>query len=266
MDGFLRRLREQQTKMTDPFFAAIDDPASVDCAIETRIAVRAFGPQRVTQAALEDIMYVSNRAPSGSNTRPWRVYVLQGAARETLVEKVCAAHDAAARDPAQAARYTEWYDYYPARWESPFLERRRENGLGLYALLGIGKGDKASMHAQQRRNFRFFDAPVGLMFTVDGSLGRAAMLDYGMFLQSIMVAARARGLHTCPQAAWVRYASLVMPHIGAAAHERLVCGMALGYADTAAEVNRMRTPREEPGSFVQWVETHSEKTGDLAGA
>lgn len=153
---------------------------------------------------LEDILRVANRAPSGTNTRPWRVYVLQGAVRDDLVAKACRAHDAAT--------------------------------------------------AEQQRDDRFLDAPVGLVFTVDDVLGRGALLDYGMFLQCIMVAARARGLHARPQASWIRHAGLVLPHVGAGSAERLVCGMALGYADESAPVNRLRTPHDELTALVRWTD------------
>jgi len=197
---------------------------------------------------------VASRAPSGTNTQPWKVYVLQGASRDTLVDKVCAAHDAVRADPALAAQYVEAYDYYPEKWVSPYIDRRRENGWGLYGLLGIGKGDKDQMHAQHQRNYRFFDAPVGLMFTIDRVLGRGSMLDYGMFIQSIMVAARGQGLATCPQAAWNGFANIILPHIGAGPDEMLVCGMALGYSDEAAKVNSFHTPRVPVQDFTTWLD------------
>ena len=197
---------------------------------------------------------MASRAPSGTNCQPWRVYVLNGASRDSLVEKVCAAHDAMRADPAVAAEYAEEYDYYPQQWISPYIDRRRENGWGLYGLLGIGKGDKDKMHAQHQRNYRFFDAPVGLMFTVDHVMGRGSMIDYGTFLQSIMVAARAQGLHTCPQAAWNGFAKIIMPHVGAGANEMLVCGMALGYADPQAPVNGFHTPRVPVADFTTWLD------------
>ena len=156
-------------------------------------------------------------------------------------------------DPGLAAHYQEAYPYYPEKWVSPYIERRRENGWGLYGLLGIGKGDKDKMHSQHQRNYRFFDAPVGLMFTIDRVLGRGSLLDYGMFLQSIMVAARGHGLHTCPQAAWNGFAKIILPHIGAGEEEMLVCGMALGYADPSALVNSYHTPREPASQFTHFV-------------
>lgn len=228
--------------------------AAVDAAITSRMSVRAFTQQLVSREILQDILQLASRAPSGTNTQPWKVYVLQGKSQQTLVDKVCAAHDAVRADPAQAAQYTEAYDYYPEKWVSPYIDRRRENGWGLYGVLGIGKGDKDKMHLQHQRNYRFFDAPVGLMFTIDRVMGRGSLLDYGMFLQSLMVAARARGLHTCPQAAWNSFASIILPHIGAGADEMLVCGMALGYADEAARVNFLHTPRAAVSEFTHWLE------------
>ena len=225
----------------------------VDQAITSRMSVRAFLPDAVPRETLMQVLDAASRAPSGVNTQPWKVYVLQGATRDALVSKVCAAHDAVRADPALAAHYQEAYPYYPEKWVSPYIERRRENGWGLYGLLGIGKGDKDKMHAQHQRNYHFFDAPVGLMFTIDRVLGRGSLLDYGMFLQSIMVAARGHGLHTCPQAAWNGFAKIILPHIGAGEEEMLVCGMALGYADPSALVNSFHTPRESASQFTHFV-------------
>jgi nitroreductase len=226
----------------------------VDQAITSRMSVRAFTPQPVARADIEALLQVASRAPSGTNCQPWKVYVLQGASRQTLVDKVCTAHDALRADPTLASEYQEAYDYYPTQWVSPYIDRRRENGWGLYGLLGIGKGDKDKMHVQHQRNFRFFDAPVGLMFTVDKVMGRGSLVDYGAFLQNIMVAARGRGLHTCPQAAWNGFGRLILPHIGAGDDEMLVCGMALGYADESAAVNGFHTPRVPADAFTRWLD------------
>lgn len=231
----------------------IHDPASVDAAIESRFSARAFLPRPVEREVLADILRVAGRAPSGTNTQPWQVYVLQGASRDALVEKVCAAHDAIRANPALAAEHPEAYDYYPEKWISPYIDRRRECGFGLYGVLGIGKGDKDAMHMQHQRNFRFFDAPVGLMFTIDRVMGRGSLLDYGMFIQSVMLAARARGLHTCPQAAWNGFAHIVLPHVGAGESEMMVCGLSLGYADESALVNTFQTTRVPADSFTHWV-------------
>jgi len=231
----------------------VSDPASVDAAIESRFSARAFLSRAVPRELIADILRIASRAPSGTNTQPWKVYVLQGASRDGLVEKVCAAHDATRTDPVLAAEHVDEYDYYPARWVSPYIDRRRENGWGLYGLLGIVKGDKDRMHAQHQANYRFFDAPVGLMFTIDRVMGRGSLLDYGMFIEAVMVAARARGLHTCPQAAWNPFTRIVMPHIGAGENEMLVCGMSMGYADESATVNSFHTPRVRVEEFTTWL-------------
>ena len=232
----------------------VQDPASVDAAIDSRLSARAFLPTPVPREIILEILQLASRAASGTNTQPWKVYVLQGDKRDALVAQVCAAHDAMRANPALAAENVEEYDYYPQKWVSPFIDRRRENGWSLYGLLGIGKADKDKMHAQHQRNYQFFDAPVGLMFTVDRVLGRGSLLDYGMFLQTLMLAARARGLHTCPQAAWNGFSKIILPLIGAGEAEMLVCGMSLGFADTSAEVNSFRTPRVGVEEFVSFVE------------
>ena len=234
--------------------SGLTQAAAVDAAITSRMSVRAFSSEPVEKSVTTHLLEVASRSPSGTNTQPWKVYVLQGASRAGLVDKVCTAHDQVRADPTLAAQYVEEYDYYPQKWVSPYIDRRRENGWSLYGLLGIGKADKDKMHAQHQRNYRFFDAPVGLMFTVDRVMGRGSLLDYGMFLQNIMVAARGHGLHTCPQAAWNGFANIVLPHIGAGQDEMLVCGMALGYADESALVNTFRTPRVPADEFARWLD------------
>ena len=225
-------------------------PLSVFDAIESRHSVRAFLSRPVARADIEKLLDVSRRAPSGTNTQPWKVYVLQGASRDSLCDKVCAAHDAVRAQPELAAQYQEAYDYYPTQWVSPYIDRRRENGWGLYGLLGIGKGDKDKMHAQHQRNYRFFDAPVGLMFTIDKVMGRGSLLDYGMFLQNVMLAAKARGLDTCPQAAFVQFHRIIREELGLADNETFVCGMALGYANPEAPENALKTER---APLAEWV-------------
>jgi nitroreductase len=226
----------------------------VEGAIATRMSIRAYLERPVERHKIEHLLQLASRAPSGTNTQPWRVYVLQGDSRQALVDQVCAAHDAIREQPELAQHYKEEYDYYPTQWKDPYLARRRENGWGLYGLLGIERGQKDKMHAQHQRNFRFFDAPVGLIFTIDRSLGRGSLLDYGMFLQNVMLAARAQGLHTCPQAAWNDYHSIVLPHVGAGAGEMMVCGMSLGYADPDALVNRFYTPRDPIAAATHWLD------------
>lgn len=224
--------------------------AAVEAAITSRRSIRAFLPTVVPRQTIERILDVASRAPSGTNTQPWNVYVLTGEAKDELSRRIVAAYD----DPAEAATHTEEYAYYPTEWRSPFIERRRKVGWDLYGLLGIAKTDKARMHAQHTRNYRFFGAPVGLMFTIDRVMRQGSWLDFGMFLQSIMVAARGHGLDTCPQAAFTPFHRLIMPMLGAGAHEQLVCGMSLGWADLAAIENSLVTEREPVSAFARFVE------------
>jgi nitroreductase len=224
--------------------------AIVDAAITSRKSVRAFLPTPVPRNVIEELLQIAARAPSGTNTQPWKVYVLTGAAQRRLSDAILAVHD----DPAQRAQHVEEYAYYPTDWVDPYLTRRRKIGWDLYGLVGIGRADKERMHAQHGRNYRFFDAPVGLIFTIDRVLQRGSWLDYGMFLQSLMVAARARGLDTCPQAAFTRYHRLIAAQLGLPEHEMVVCGMSLGHADLSRIENTLVTDREPPAGFARFLE------------
>jgi len=224
--------------------------ALVDEAIVTRRSLRAFLPTPVPRPTIEEILSVASRAPSGTNTQPWKVYVLTGNAKTELSRKILAAYN----DPAERAAHSEEYAYYPTEWVSPFIDRRRKVGWDLYGLLGIAKTDKARMHAQHGRNYEFFGAPVGLMFTIDRVMRQGSWLDYGMFLEGIMVAARARGLDTCPQAAFTQFHRIICEHIGAPPNEQLVCGMSLGHADPDAVENTLVTEREPVSAFAHFLD------------
>jgi nitroreductase len=238
--------------MSLPADAAITaaSTAAVDAALASRRSVRKFLPTPVARTTIEQILAVAARAPSGTNTQPWQVYVLTGAARQALSDKILAAYN----DPAERARHAEEYDYYPTEWASPYIDRRRKIGWDLYGLLGIGKADKAAMHHQHGRNYRFFDAPVGLIFTIDRVMRQGSWLDYGMFLQNIMTAARGRGLDTCPQAAFMQFHRIITDHVGAGPQQMVVCGMSLGYADPDAVENRLVTEREPVAGFATFLE------------
>lgn len=223
--------------------------ASIDAAIVSRRSIRAFLATAVDEADIRAILEVASRAPSGANIQPWQVTVLTGAARERLSDAILAAY----LDPAQASQHSEEYAYYPRRWVSPYIDRRRKVGWDLYALLGLSREDKAGMALQHSRNYRFFDAPVGLIFTIDRVLEQGSWLDYGMFLQSIMVAARARGLDTCPQAAFTQFHRIIAEQLSLPPDQTVVCGMALGYADPARIENSLRTEREPVDGFVRFL-------------
>ena len=223
--------------------------AAVDAAINSRHSVRAFLPTLVPRQVIADILAVAARAPSGTNTQPWQVHVLTGEAKAALSRDIRAAYD----DPEERARHTEAYAYYPTQWQSPYIDRRRKVGWDLYSLLGIGKADKARMHEQHARNYAFFGAPVGLMFTIDRVMEQGSWLDYGMFLQNVMVAARARGLHTCPQAAFTQFHHIIARHLALPDTQTLVCGMSLGFADPDAVENTLITEREPVSVFARFL-------------
>jgi nitroreductase len=223
---------------------------AVDAAITSRRSTRAFLPTPVAREDVEAILEVASRAPSGTNTQPWKVYVLTGEAKERLSAAILAVY----ADPQQAKEHTEEYTYYPREWVSPFVDRRRKVGWDLYALLGLTRENKAGMASQHGRNYRFFDAPVGLVFTIDRVMEQGSWLDYGMFLQNIMVAARGRGLDTCPQAAFTQFHRIIAEQLELPSNEMLVCGMALGWADPGKIENTLVTEREPVSGFVRFIE------------
>ena len=223
---------------------------AVDEAITSRHSIRAFLPTPVPRETIEAILAVAARAPSGTNTQPWHVAVLTGEALQSLSAKLVAAYD----DPVERARHTEEYAYYPTEWRSPFIDRRRKVGWDLYGLLGIAKTDKERMHAQHRRNYEFFGAPVGFMFTIDRIMRQGSWLDFGMFLENIMVAARGRGLDTCPQAAFTPFHRLISEAIAIPDDQQLVCGMSLGVRDPDAIENTLVTEREPVASFARFLD------------
>ena len=224
--------------------------AATDWAIISRRSVRAFLPDPVSRAVIERILAVASRAPSGTNTQPWQVTVLTGAARQRLADALLAAYD----NPAVAATHTPEYVYYPRQWVPPYLDRRRKLGWDLYGLFDIGKRDKEKMHLQHGRNFRFFDAPVGIIFTIDRILEQGSWMDYGMFLQNIMVAARGHGLDTCVQAAFMHFHRIIADQLLLPESQMLVCGMSLGYADESKVENSLQTERVPVREFARFID------------
>ncbi|ESK55160.1 nitroreductase [Acinetobacter tjernbergiae] len=226
----------------------------VDDAITSRHSVRAFLDTPVATQTIKDILTVASRAPSGTNTQPWKVYVITGKKRAEMIDRVCTAQIELFQKPELAEQYQETFAYYPETWISPFIDRRRENGWGLYGLLGIQKGEKEKMAAQQLRNYQLFDAPVALCFTVNKAMGIGSKMDISMMIQNVMVAAKARGLDTCPQAAWNHFHPIVLEVLDAPEDEELVCTVALGYADPDHIVNSFITPREPVENFTVFLD------------
>ena len=216
----------------------------VDDAITSRRSVREFLPTPVPRETVEQLLEVASRAPSGSNVQPWKVRALAGAAKDRLCKAALHAH------MSEPEKHDYSYKYYPSEITEPYISRRRKIGWDLYGLLGIKKGERDKAHKQHGRNYLFFDAPVGLIFTIDKVLEQGSWLDYGMFLENIMVAARGHGLHTCPQAAWVQYHRVVRDVLDIPDTEEIVCGMSLGYEDEDAPENALRTEREPVSGFA----------------
>lgn len=221
---------------------------AVDAIMDSRYSCRAFLPDPVPQAVVADILAIASRAPSGTNIQPWKVWVLTGETKNKVSTSLLAAFD----DPEEAATHSDPYQYYPKQWTSPYIDRRRKVGIELYRLLDIPKGDAQRMHEQHARNYTFFGAPVGLIFTVDKVMEQGSWLDYGMFIQNVMLAAKARGLDTCPQAALIQFHRIIREEVGIPDNETIICGMSLGYGDPTAPENTLRTERAPLAEWVQF--------------
>ncbi|MDR2787180.1 MAG: nitroreductase [Candidatus Accumulibacter sp.] len=217
-------------------------PLSFEDILHARRAIRRFLPTPVPAGVVLELLDRAARAPSGGNVQPWRVYALAGAEKEKLSRAIIDKYLDSGIDAEVA--------YYPEPCVEPWLSRRRKVGADLYALLGIAKGDKEKMSQQWLRNYRFFDAPVGLIFTIDRAFGERMLLDYGMFMQNLMLAARARGLDTCAQLAFACLQDTVRRSLALPENERVLCGMALGHADPEAPENRLRTERAPAATFT----------------
>ncbi|AQZ81369.1 nitrobenzoate reductase [Acinetobacter calcoaceticus] len=226
----------------------------VDQIIQSRYAARAFLDQPIDPQLIRDILTISSRAPSGTNTQPWKVYIVSGQKRTELVIDVLQAQKKIFEEPDVAEQYQETFAYYPKAWPQPYLNRRKENGAWLYGLLKISKNDQTKMQTQLLHNYEFYGAPVGLFFTVDRSLGIGSKMDISMMMQNVMLCAKARGLDTCPQAAWNKFHSIVLNHLNADENEELVCGMALGYADPSQIINISQTTRVPVEEFAIFLD------------
>ena len=216
-------------------------------AARTRRSIRAYKPDPVPPATLREIVAAGRHAPSGSNIQPWRVHVLTG---ETLERLGAAIQHAFLTDEAGHHRD---YDYYTDPIEEPYLARRRQCGWGLYSTLGIARGEHEKSKAYRARNYNFFGAPAGLVFTIGRELERGSWLDYGMFLQTLMLAARARGLHTCAEASIASYPDIVRRELGISDGNIVICGMAMGYADPDDIVNTFQPPRIEVDDYAVFL-------------
>jgi len=227
-----------------PAFAA---RLSADEALRTRRSVRAFLSTPVPRAEVEELLRLASRSASGSNIQPWKVHVFSGALKQRITGAILEAIDRGPRE-----QYKREWNYYPVNWREPYLGRRRKIGWDMYGLLGIPKGDFEATERQRRQNYEFFGAPVGMMFTLEEDLEIGSWLDLGIFLGNLMTAARGHGLDTCPQAAFADFHSVIRPILGIPDNQIIICGMALGYADESAVVNRLQTERAPLSDYASF--------------
>ena len=214
-------------------------------AMKGRHSVRAYLDRPVAPEVVEAVLEAARYAPSGVNTQPWRVAVVSGEAKARLG----AALEAARRDGVEP---DPDYSYYPESWREPYKGRRKTCGLALYGALEIGRDDRERQMDAWCANYRFFDAPVGLLLFMDRDMGQGSWLDMGMFMQNILLAARAHGLESCPQASLADYPGIVRSQLGIDDDRLLLAGIALGYPDEEAPVNQYRLDRESVSAFTSW--------------
>jgi nitroreductase len=226
-----------------PFANAI----SARDALLTRRSVRGFLATPVPRETLEAVLSLAARAPSGTNIQPWKVVVVTGAARQRI-------SDALIAERARGVAHEGEYRYYPPTWREPYIGRRRQLGKALYTLLGIPKDDIAGRERHFARNYEFYGAPAGLFFVLDRDMEVGSWLDLGMFMQNVMIAARAFGLDTCAQQVFAQYHRLINPLLGIGDDEILVCGMSLGYADPDDAANLLESAREPVSCFTRFLE------------
>jgi len=216
-------------------------------AMRNRTSTRAYLNTPVARSTVEMILDGARWAPSGVNTQPWHVAVVTGETIQRISAALLAARTA--KEPERPD-----YRYYPSHWEEPYKSRRMVCGLAMYKALGISREDTERRLKTWNLNYSFFGAPVGFFFFLDRTLSQGSWVDMGMFIQSVMLAARTFGLATCPQAALAEYPDIVRQYLDIPESRALVCGMALGYPDLSDPVNQYRTAREPVANFTKWYE------------
>ncbi|MBU6499998.1 MAG: nitroreductase [Rhodospirillales bacterium] len=219
---------------------------AVESAILSRRSVRGYLSTPVARETVAHLLDVAARAPSGTNMQPWRVTALAGEALARFCAGVAGAYASGAEADNLETRY------YPTPLPEPWLSRRRRIGWDLYGLLGIARGETAKMRAHVERNLHYFGAPVGLICTIDRRLLIGSWIDYGMFLENICIAARARGLDTCAMAVFAEFPRTVRALLDLPESDIVVCGMAIGHEDPAAPANQLRTVREPAATFTDF--------------
>lgn len=220
---------------------------NINEAIESRISVRAFLDKPVSKETLTKILDTAKWAPSGTNTQPWKVVVVVGDTKHLLSNALVKAVENKVKANAD-------YQYYPENWVEPFKSRRFQCGMDLYAALDISREDTEKRLKAGLANFKFFGAPMSLFFFIDKDMGKGSWVDMGMFIQSVMLAAREHGLGSCPQASVADYPDVVREITGVSDQYSLICGLSIGYPDESKPVNQYRTQREDIASFTTWLD------------
>jgi nitroreductase len=221
-----------------------------DTIVKDRHSVRAFLSTPVPKKTLEELLTVASYAPSSANIQPWKVYVVMDKAQQNLKNNLYNAF----MNTNENKKHTAELTYYPDTWVTPYKERRQQVGLELYRTLDIKKDDKTAMLNQHSRNMLFFDAPVALIFTIDKKLAQGSHVDCGMFIQTVMLAAQARGLATCAQASINQFHTIIKKDLGILDTEKLICGISLGYEDKSNIVNTVKSTRAPLAEFVKFIE------------
>lgn len=235
---------------------------TVEEAILTRRSVRAFLPTPVPRADVERVLTLASRSASNSNVQPWQVHVLSGQAKQRLTAALLHAFDTAGRTPPEYR-----YQPDPDQWPEPFRSRRTRFGDGLYAqTLGLDKADTARRLGHHKRNYDFFGAPVGMILTVSRHPLLGALVDAGLFLQGLMLAARSTGMDTCAQASFIDFSPVIRNQLQVPQDQLIVCGIALGYADPDHPLNSYQTPREPAVSFSTFYGDEPVALHDLGSA
>jgi len=215
-------------------------------AVDSRMSCRAFLDTPIPEATVREVLDVARRAPSGGNLQPWIVHALTGQPLQALIERV------RAKALDQPLGEGTEYNIYPPNLKEPYRSRRFKCGEDLYALIGIPREERERRLRQYAKNFEFFGAPVGLFFVIDRGMGQDQWADLGMFMQSIMLLAREHGLHTCPQESWAGWHKTIGEFLGLPPELMLFCGMALGFRDESAPINRLRTDRASIEEFASF--------------
>jgi len=216
-------------------------------AIRGRASTRAFLDQPVDKEVIQEILDVARWSPSGANTQPWQVAVVTGEAKRKL-------GDAMVEACVERREVNSDYNYYADRFPEVYRERQVACGYALYSALGIERSDREARMEQWLRNFHGFGAPTELLFFLDSVLAKGSWIDIGLFLQSVMLAARSYGLETCPQASFADYPDIVREHLGYPESTLVVCGVAIGYPDPSDPVNNYRTERDPVEGFTRWLD------------